>query len=113
MFGVIRDMVFFRFCGIRRIIGAPLARDLRTTQTDPTTGVTEREAERLARCLAPLGNIKVHDRTLWDLRLLPEETDAADEIVFQLEGRTSSPSISVARYHAIIGVTRGGLNYCV
>jgi asparagine synthase (glutamine-hydrolysing) len=85
-FGVIRDMVFFRSCGIRRIIGAPLARNLRVTQIDPATRMVEREAERLARCLAPLGNIAVHDRTLWDLRLLPEEMETADKIVFQLGG---------------------------
>ena len=83
---MIRDISFFRCCGIRRIIGAPLAGDLRHARIDKTTGETEREAERLARCLAPLGTIEMSDRTLWDLRLLPEEMDAADEIVLLLGG---------------------------
>lgn len=85
-FGAIRDIGFFRSCGIRRIIGAPLARDLRHVRIDQTTGTTEREAERLARCLAPLGNIDVRDPALWNLQLLPEEKDAANEFLFSLRG---------------------------
>jgi len=85
-FGAIRDISFFRWCGIRHIIGAPLARDLRQVRIDQTTGTTEREAERLARCLAPLGNIEVSDRALWDLQLLPEEMDAANAFLKPLRG---------------------------
>ena len=83
-FGAMRDVSFFRLCGIRRIIGAPLARDMAEARIDRTTGVSEREAERLARCLTPLGIIDVRDRKLWDLRLLPDEIETADKLLIPL-----------------------------
>jgi ADP-heptose:LPS heptosyltransferase len=77
LLGLVRDIGFFRWCGIRRIIGAPFAYDLRHARLDPATGIVEREAERLARCLVGLGPVDVQDRTLWDLRLQPNEIDSA------------------------------------
>ena len=74
----LRDLCFFRACGIRHIIGAPLARDLRRLRTDPMTGHAEHEAQRLARCLAPLGPIDLDDPEMWDLRLQPSELRVAD-----------------------------------
>jgi heptosyltransferase III len=74
---VVRDVVFFHWCGIRRIIGAPFAYDLRHVRVDRATGTVEREAERLARCIEPLGSVDVRDRTLWDLRLQPDEVESA------------------------------------
>jgi asparagine synthase (glutamine-hydrolysing) len=85
-FGSIRDISFFRCCGIRRIIGVPLRRDLRNVRINQETGATEREAERLARCLAPLGSIDVRDDALWDLHLRPEEILASSEPLNQLRG---------------------------
>src|SRR5262249_31957497 len=77
LLGLVRDITFFRWCGIRRIIGAPFAYELRHAQLDCGTGMVEREAERLARCLADLGPIDVRDRSLWDLRLQRHEIDSA------------------------------------
>jgi heptosyltransferase-3 len=74
----LRDLCFFRTCGIRRIIGAPISRDLRRPKVDLATGYVEFESERLARCLAPLGPIDLDDPDVWDLRLQPHETMAAD-----------------------------------
>lgn len=81
-----RDIWFFRRCGIRQIIGAPLRRQLRCLRTDPVTGDTEREAERLARCLTPLGPIDLDDPAMWDLRLRPAELRAADTALAAIEG---------------------------
>ena len=75
---VYRNYVFFRLCGFRNIIGAPFTRDLLDTRTDPKTGIMEREAHRLARCLAALGPIDIEDPSVWDLHLTPEEHAAAD-----------------------------------
>lgn len=80
----LRDIVYFRACGIREVIGAPLSRDLRHLRVDPETGDREREAERLVRCLAPLGPIDLHDPHMWDLHLLPEEQRAADAAFAEL-----------------------------
>lgn len=85
LFATVRDSWFFRSCGIRQIIGAPMSRDLRRLRIDPTTGATEREAERLARCLSPLGAIDVSDPAMWDLRLRPSELLAADAALAPLQ----------------------------
>ena len=82
-----RDLCFFRACGIRTIIGAPLLQELRRPQIDTVTGDTEREAERLARCLAPLGRIDLFNREGWDLRLQPDEIRIADSMLAPLAGR--------------------------
>jgi len=94
----LRDIYFFRACGIQRIIGAPFARDLRCPRTELTTGDTEHEAERLARCLSALGAIDLRDRRVWDLRLRSCEIRAADAILGPLQG------------HRFVALGLGGLN---
>ena len=84
--GTLRDLCFFRLCGIPKVIGAPLTRDLRVPRTDSETGLTESEASRLTRCLAPLGAVDLNDRAFWDLRLQPNEVDAADRSLAPLNG---------------------------
>ncbi len=74
----LRDLWFFYACGIRRVIGAPIAGELRRPRTDPSTGEVEYEAERLARCLAPLGPIDLHDPGMWELGLQVDELGVAD-----------------------------------
>ena len=87
IYSTLRDLWFFRLCGIRNVIGAPLRHDLRRPRVDPETGETEQEAVRLARCLAPLGTIDLNDRRFWDLRLQPSETAAADDSLAPLGGK--------------------------
>jgi ADP-heptose:LPS heptosyltransferase len=84
----LRDFCFFRLCGIQNIIGLPFRSSLRRPRVDPKTGIVEYEAERLARCLAPLGPIDLHDREFWDLRLHPGETAVADHGLAPLGGRS-------------------------
>lgn len=67
-----RDLLFFRLCGFRKIIGAPNAPDFQHYTPDEH-GNIERECERLARRLTPLGKIDVYDRNVWDLRLSSTE----------------------------------------
>jgi ADP-heptose:LPS heptosyltransferase len=83
----LRDICFFKACGIGQIIGAPLSRDLRLPRVDPQTGYVEREAMRLARCLEPLGAIDLDDPALWDLRLRPDEISVADRMLGPLAGK--------------------------
>jgi heptosyltransferase III len=87
IFSTLRDLYFFRLCGIRHIIGAPVRRELRRPRVDSETGETEHEAVRLARCLAPLGSIDLNDRAFWDLALQPSETVAADDSLAPLGGK--------------------------
>jgi len=84
VWSTLRDVCFFRTCGVQHIIGAPFRRDLRRPRVDPGTGVLEQEAWRLARCLAPLGPFDLTDRGLWDLHLQPSEVAAADKCLAPL-----------------------------
>lgn len=86
LFSTLRDICFFRLCGLREIIGAPFSRDLRLMRIDPESGYTEREAERLARCLQPIGHIDLNDSAFWDLRLQPSEINAAERELVTLNG---------------------------
>jgi heptosyltransferase III len=79
-----RDLLFFRLCGIRRIIGAPATPDLQVGQT--ADGAIEPEAERMARSLAALGPIDLTDRANWDMRLTQAERTAAAEALAPLGG---------------------------
>ncbi len=79
-----RDVAFFRVCGFRRIIGAPLSEELQFNRED-ASGVVERESARLARCMAALGTIDLTDRGLWDLRLTDDERAAGAAALGVLE----------------------------
>jgi ADP-heptose:LPS heptosyltransferase len=83
----LRDVCFFYSCGIRHVIGAPIGRELRRLRIDPLTGDTEREAERLSRCLSVLGPIDLNDPGMWDLRLQANEMNVADAALTHLGGR--------------------------
>lgn len=73
---VIRDIIFFRVCGLRAILCAPKTVDLHDNRI-LADGEQEPEAERLARCLAPIEAIDLRDPRNWDLRLTPDEHAAA------------------------------------
>lgn len=88
---VVRDVAFFRFCGIPRIIGAPFSQDARSNRIDAASGIYEQEAARLARTLrtleefnlgeTDLGEIDLNDPANWNLHLLPAEyARAADKL---------------------------------
>ena len=81
-----RDLRFFRICGVQNVIGLPVG-DLEKCRYDPRTELWEREAARLARCLAPLGRIDVDDPENWDLRLTNQELRRAAEALAGINGK--------------------------
>jgi heptosyltransferase-3 len=81
-----RDLLFFRSCGIRKIIGAPSSGDTYHLRHDPTTGRVEREAERLSRCLQELGPVDITNSEAWDLKLTRYEIEDAGTALSSLEG---------------------------
>jgi heptosyltransferase-3 len=85
-FAARRDEKFFHWCGIKEVIGIPL-RDLAIHRYDPVTSRYEREASRLARCLASLGDARLSDQTSWDLLLTERERTRASNVVDPLNGR--------------------------
>jgi len=86
-----RDWLFFKFCGFKEIVGAPLTEDLQTCRqigagTSSELHVEERECERLARCLQTLGPIDLDDSRMWDLRLTDRELRTGAAILAPLTG---------------------------
>jgi heptosyltransferase III len=82
----LRDWLYFKFCGFRHIVGAPLSDDLqhcRSIGAESAGGdrVEERECERLARCLSELGAIDLDDPAMWDLKLTDRELRAGASVV--------------------------------
>lgn len=71
-----RDRIFFRMAGVRQIVGLPDEEGLKH-RLDQTAGLYEREASRLARTIAALGDANVEDMSNWELRLSRAERDAA------------------------------------
>ena len=73
-----RDWLFFKLCGFKHIVGAPLTRDLQANRVVNAQGDLEQECVRLARCLQAIGPIELNDRRNWDLGLSASESDQAN-----------------------------------
>lgn len=86
-----RDLLYFRLCGFRRIVGVPLTRDLQHNRLE-ADGSVEPECVRLARCIAPLGTARLDDPADWGLRLSEAERLAGTRA---LSGHERTPRIAV------------------
>jgi len=81
----IRDVLFFRSCGIKKMIGVPNTRRLQENQWLANRQCFEHEAERLARCLTSLGDVRLDDPESWDLHLTVRERERAMRAVRSFE----------------------------
>ncbi len=92
-----RDVGFFRLCGVRRVIGAPLTEAMQANffGADPASaeakqrlfaGELEGEAARLARCVQELGDAALHRAESWSLGLTAAERERAAAAVGDLRG---------------------------
>lgn len=68
-----RDLFFFRLAGLSVAVGAPITDDLVHARVDQSTGLVEHEADRLARCLQPLGEVDTSDPAGRSLDLRDDE----------------------------------------
>jgi lipopolysaccharide heptosyltransferase III len=73
---VSRDRSFFRLAGVRRIVGLPGEEELKH-RFDPSTGLYESEASRLARSIAALGDANPEVIANWNLKLNEAEMSTA------------------------------------
>ena len=89
------EAAFFWSCGIPRLVGVPLRKELRQHLWNPRAGRYEHEAERLARCVAPLGDARPQDRANWDLRLTAKEQERATKLVQAWPGREQFIALAV------------------
>jgi ADP-heptose:LPS heptosyltransferase len=81
-----RDTLFFKACGIPRIVGLPLG-DLAEPLYLPEFDVWERESARLLRTIRELGECDIDDLRNWDLRLTESEKRAADAALTPASGK--------------------------
>ena len=90
----LRDQRFFRFCGIRRIIGIPVSEEMQACSWDEMTQSFEPEASRLTRNIAELGSMNLEEPSAWDLHLTDEEIARAEDALRPL-GEKSIIAVSV------------------
>jgi ADP-heptose:LPS heptosyltransferase len=81
-----RDRMFFRIAGVRRIVGMAGEGEMKF-RFDATSGFFEREAERLSRLVAELGDANPADLANWDLVLSDSERKEAEAAMAPLGGR--------------------------
>jgi heptosyltransferase III len=74
----IRDRWFFKLAGVKQLIGFPSHSDYQIN-TDPTSGLTEWEARRLAKRITELGPLPLEQENFWDLKLTTDECTLANE----------------------------------
>jgi ADP-heptose:LPS heptosyltransferase/glycosyltransferase involved in cell wall biosynthesis len=77
----IRDHVYFRSCGIRRLIGVPFSRRTRECLPLAGTGLFTSETMRTMNAIQELGAVDVRDPQWWDLRLTEAEIAEAAKIL--------------------------------
>ena len=79
----VRDALFFKSCGIRRLIGVPWTADLQKVRGPLTNGVWEHEASRMGRCIAKLGDLQLNDPASYSLDLSLAEREKAGQVLSQ------------------------------
>jgi lipopolysaccharide heptosyltransferase III len=84
---VLRDVLFFKSCGIPSLVGVPFAATLRRHRWITDGMYYEHEAERLARCLGALGDARLADPASWDLRLSAAERAKSERVLRAWPGR--------------------------
>lgn len=82
-----RDVLFFRLCGIRTIIGAPLTDSMQRNLRNENDTNHESEAQRLTRNIAALGKADLANASNWSLHLTPVEHERAGELLAPIAGR--------------------------
>ena len=75
-----RDYIFFKLCGIKKIVGFPWTSEYRRPLILNDQNL-ERECERLVRCFSCLGEIDLNDINNWNLHIKEEEKEKFDQII--------------------------------
>jgi ADP-heptose:LPS heptosyltransferase len=100
-----RDALFFRLCGIRKIIGLPTTHDLANCREVSQEAARARypglsvhpliepEASRLARTVAELGDAQLDSPESWDLQLTAAERERAAAMLSVAQGK---PILAIA-----------------
>jgi len=76
-----RDALFFKTCGIKKMVGVPFTEALQKNSWIAEEQCCEYEASRLVRCISYLGSGKLNDRKSWELNLAEHETQRARKVL--------------------------------
>ena len=79
-----RDAGFFRICGVKRLIGVPLAEEMQSNLWLEREQAFEPEGARLARNLSELGDANLDNPESWDLHLTDAEHARAATVLTAL-----------------------------
>ena len=97
-----RDLRFFRWCGVRRVVGVPLDEAMQANFYGAKPGspqaarmlldaALEPEAERLARNLAELGEARLGVEANWSMHLTSAEYERAAEMTQEADSWSERP----------------------
>ena len=89
---LLRDVIFFKLCGVRKLVGIPYMGTLQRSMP-MGNGTYEYVGARLLRCLRSLGNISLENPSTFSLCLKPFEHAAA---VTELKGLGTNRPFIVA-----------------
>ena len=77
----IRDWIFFRSCGIRRLIGIPFSRHTLRCLPVPGSDLITSEAVRTLDSIRALGEVDTRDERWWEMRLTDAEKSEAEKLL--------------------------------
>ena len=81
---ILRDVIFFKICGIKRLIGVPYKKTLQNSKLLPN-GNYEYEGSRLLRCIRPLGVTNLKNPFSFDLRLQHFEYERVESVLNEFD----------------------------
>jgi ADP-heptose:LPS heptosyltransferase len=90
----VRDWLFFKSCGIPRVLGVPFSARQLAHRLAPGQNEFEWEAHRLFDRIASLGPASLEDDSLWDLRLTHDERAEARQLL--AESEIDAPFLALA-----------------
>ena len=91
----VRDAIFFRACGISRMLGVPYANSAKVPVFKPELKRYEHKSEYLARSVNTLGDSRLSDRSSWDLALSDAEWGRGRESLAPLLGCKGILTVSI------------------
>ena len=83
LFQVIRDFIFFKLAGVRKVYGLPFKKKFRENMKIKESNCIERETDRYQRCLN-FDNLKLNDFTNWSLKVNNREKIIARKIIKEM-----------------------------
>lgn len=84
LFQVIRDFIFFKLAGVRKIYGLPFKKKFRENLKFKQSNCIERETDRYQRCLN-FDNLKLNDFANWSLKINNQEKIIARRIINEMD----------------------------